>query len=162
MNTKKVPTAVKWISAYLIFSGIINLLFYSSFNNLFLLIVNIIFAAICVILGINILRLLGWARVVTLVLLYCIIFRNILTISFNSAYDFGYTFAPALVSSIIPMIIIRYLLKNKKLSKIKVNISKNKHKFSSKWYFWAIMIIGGILLAVIIAALLIGMGSIAN
>lgn len=156
---EKVPSAIKWISAYLFFSAIAMLFLLDWTNVGFLTIIDLGFVAVSLILGINLLRLLDWTRTGTLILLFCALAFNLLYVSFESAYDFGYTFGGFLIKSIIPVIIIKYLFKHKKLKEIKVSTSKNKSKFSSKWYFWVLMVVGGILFAIIIIALLVGMGS---
>jgi hypothetical protein len=127
----KLRDVIRLIFIYLIFLGVIALalLLIGVWKSIFLIIINLIFVIACFILGIGLFKLYNWARIGTIFLLFYLIVASLFLISFNSRYYFLSSLGAVVTFSIIPIIIIRYLLKHKKLE---YNVTYNKTKELSK------------------------------
>lgn len=106
---------IKLIFSYLFLLLLIAipLLLLRVWETTFLVIINIIFIIAGIILEIGLLKCKNWARVGIIIWLSVLIFSSLFLISFKSKYYFLTSLGAVILFSIIPIIIIRYLLKHK-------------------------------------------------
>ena len=113
----KFSSAIDLISAYIICLGVIalGLLLSGVWKNIYLIIINIAFIIACFIFGACIRKLYNWARTGTIIILLFLIAISLLVISFNSLFYFFSSLGGVIIFSIIPIIIIKYLLNYNKM-----------------------------------------------